>query len=70
MKISEELVDRLITTLQELSSKWYDDFYGPWGFECPNCREKSEDGKSPPSHTADYEIMQLIQELMKLEESK
>lgn len=56
----KEDLESLEATLMALSSIWYDDPNGPCGFECPDCYASSKDGKSPPPHSADCDIIRGI----------
>lgn len=70
MKITEEFRDRLISTLRGMSTIWYDDPNGPWGFKCESCGARSTDGSSLPPHADDCEVMRLIKELQEMEEEE
>lgn len=68
MVISEKLRDKLIELLQEASVRYYNDEYGPHGYECVFCGKQSFDGASPPLHSKDCEGMKVIQELPKVDD--
>ena len=68
IKITSEMREDLIELLSTLSSVWYDDSNGPWGYECPACFGRSTDGKSPPEHKEDCLLIKVLNQLYKLED--